>query len=247
MVLTLLLIGLADLLINMSDSKIKLKTAQDLISQKLNYTFENTDLISEAITHKSISKTNYERLEFLGDAVLQLIISKYLFRTYPDYKEGYLSREKQSLVSKKIISKVSLNLGLLDILRSNNLDVDSNLSLRDSLAADILESLIGAIFLDSSYSQTEKVIIDAFGCHLDKIQTIGEKDPKTQLQEYLQSLGLPLPKYMTTKIKGPAHNPEFKITCTIKIYNSPEYVTSKTVQAGQQAVSQIFLNKIKNE
>ncbi len=238
---------MVDLLNDMSEIKLKLKTAQDLISQKLNYTFVNLDLILEAITHKSISKTNYERLEFLGDAVLQLIISKYLFSTYSDYKEGYLSREKQSLVSKKIISKISLNLGLLDLLRSNNLDIDSNLSLRDSLAADIFESLLGAIFLDSSYSQCETVIINAFDDYLENIKTIGEKDPKTQLQEYLQSLGLPLPRYVTTKISGPAHDPEFKITCTIKIYKSSEYVISKTVQAGQQAVSKIFLNKINNE
>ena len=110
----------------------------------------------------------------------------------------------------------------MDLLRSNNLDIDSNLSLRDSLAADIFESLLGAIFLDSSYSQCETVIINVFDDYLENIKTIGE-------------------------ISGPAHDPEFKITCTIKIYKSSEYVISKTVQAGQQAVSKIFLNKINNE
>ena len=231
----------------MLERKIKIKKTQDFIHQKLNYTFANSDLILEAITHKSISKHNYERLEFLGDAVLQLIISKYLFISYPDHKEGYLSREKQRLVSKKIISKISLNMNLLDILRSNNLDIDYNLALRDSLAADILEALIGAIFLDSNYLQCEIVVLDIFNSYIKEMKVIGEKDAKTQLQEYMQSIGLPLPKYVTTKISGPAHDPEFKITCSIKTYQSSEYVISKTVQSGQQAVSQIFLNKIKNK
>ena len=231
----------------MSEKNIKLKKAQNFIFHKLNYTFTNPDLIMEAITHKSISKNNYERLEFLGDAVLQLVISKHLFKTYPDYNEGYLSREKQSLVSKKIISKISLNMDLLDILISNNLDISSNNALRDSLAVDIFESLIGGIFLDSNYSKCEIIIMNIFSSYLKKTKVIGEKDAKTQLQEYMQSLGLPLPKYVTTKIRGPSHDPEFKITCTIKIYQSSEYVISKTVQSGQQAVSQIFLNKIKNE
>tara|TARA_Y100000741_G_C18096159_1_gene494856 strand:+ start:56 stop:760 length:705 start_codon:yes stop_codon:yes gene_type:complete len=231
----------------MSESKIKIQKAQDLICQKLKYTFVNADLLLEAITHKSISKINYERLEFLGDAVLQLVISKHLFVSYPDYREGYLSREKQNLVSKKIISKISINMKLLDILRSNNLDIKSNIALRDSLAADIFESLIGAIFLDSNYSQCEIIILDIFSGYLTKTNIIGKKDAKTRLQEYLQSHGLPLPKYVTTKISGPAHNPKFKITCSIKNYQSSEHVISKTVQSGQQEVSQIFLNKIKNE
>ena len=134
----------------MLDSKIKLNKAQEHISNKFKYTFINSDLLLEAITHKSISKNNYERLEFLGDAVLQLVISKYLFNKFPHHQEGYLSREKQSVVSKNTISKLSLDLKLLDLLRSNKLHLSSNNSLRDSLAADLMESLIGAIFLDSN-------------------------------------------------------------------------------------------------
>ena len=231
----------------MLDSKTKLNKAQELISNKLNYTFINSDLLLEAITHKSISKNNYERLEFLGDAVLQLVISKYLFDKFPHHQEGYLSREKQSIVSKNTISKLSLDLKLLDLLRSNNLDLASNNSLRESLSADLMESLIGAIFLDSNYLNCEKIIINIFRKYLNSIKVVGRKDPKTLLQEYMQSIGEPLPKYSTTKIGGSAHNPKFKITCSIKNYQSSEHVISKTVQSGQQEVSQIFLNKIKNE
>jgi len=231
----------------MLDSKTKLNKAQELISNKLNYTFINSDLLLEAITHKSISKNNYERLEFLGDAVLQLVISKYLFDKFPHHQEGYLSREKQSIVSKNTISKLSLDLKLLDLLRSNNLDLASNNPLRESLSADLMESLIGAIFLDSNYHNCEKIIINIFRKYLNSIKIVGRKDPKTLLQEYMQSIGEPLPKYSTTKIGGSAHNPKFKISCSLSIYSSSESVIADTVQSGQQDVSQFFLNKIKDE
>jgi len=231
----------------MSDKKTYMANAFDLVLSKLNYEFINTDLLLEAITHKSISKINYERLEFLGDAVIQLIITEYLFKKYPNHQEGDLSREKQVVVSKKILSSISINIGLINVLRSNNLKFESNDSLKESLSTDIIESIIGAIFLDSDYVQCQKIVLEIFSEHLDGIQTIGQKDPKTLLQEYMQSIGQPLPIYSTTKISGPSHDPMFKITCRLKIYKNSESVTSKTVQSGQQEVSEVFLKKIKNE
>lgn len=231
----------------MSDKKKYMANAFDLVLSKLNYEFINTDLLLEAITHKSISKINYERLEFLGDAVIQLIITEYLFKKYPNHQEGDLSREKQVVVSKKILSSISINIGLINVLRSNNLKFESNDSLKESLSTDIIESIIGAIFLDSDYVQCQKIVLEIFSEHLDGIETIGQKDPKTLLQEYMQSIGQPLPIYSTTKISGPSHDPMFKITCRLKIYKNSESVTSKTVQSGQQEVSEVFLKKIKNE
>ena len=231
----------------MSDKKIYIKNAYNLVLSKLNYEFSNTDLLLEAITHKSISKVNYERLEFLGDAVIQLIITEYLYKKYPDHQEGNLSREKQAIVSKKVLSNISINIGLPNILRSNNLAIESNDSLKESLSTDIMESIIGAIFLDSDYRQCEKIILKTFGEYLDSIETIGQKDSKTLLQEYMQSIGQPLPIYDTTKISGPAHDPQFKITCRLEIYKTSESVISKTVQSGQQEVSKVLLTKIKNE
>jgi ribonuclease-3 len=231
----------------MSDKKIYIKNAYNLVLSKLNYEFANTDLLLEAITHKSISKVNYERLEFLGDAVIQLTITEYLYKKYPNHQEGHLSREKQAIVSKKVLSNISINIGLPNILRSNNLNIESNDSLKESLSTDIMESIIGAIFLDSDYSQCEKIILKTFGEYLDSIETIGQKDSKTLLQEYMQSIGQPLPIYDTVKISGPSHDPKFKITCKLEIYKNTQSVISKTVQSGQQEVSKVLLNKIKNE
>ena len=231
----------------MSDKKIYIKNAYDLVLSKLNYEFSNIDLLLEAITHKSISKVNYERLEFLGDAVIQLIITEYLFKKYPDHQEGHLSREKQAIVSKKVLSNISINIGLLNVLRSNNLNFKSNDSLRESLSTDIMESIIGAIFLDSDYRECEIIILNTFSEYLDSKEIIGQKDSKTLLQEYMQSIGQPLPVYDTSKLSGPSHDPKFRITCKLEIYKDAESVISKTVQSGQQEVSKVLLNKIKNE
>jgi ribonuclease-3 len=194
-----------------------------------------------------VSENNYERLEFLGDAVLQLIITKNLYKTYPHIDEGTLSREKQSIVSKKIISKISLELRLTDFLISKNLDLNSSLSLKNTIASNMIESLIGALFLDSNYSICEEIVSKIFSKYLIVKKDIGIKDSKTLLQEHMQSLSKPLPVYTTTHMEGPPHQPGFKITCKISIYKETFESKSVTVREGQQAVSKIILDKINNE
>ena len=217
------------------------------ISALVGYKFKNTRLLVESFTHKSISENNYERLEFLGDAVLQLIITKSLYMTYPDIDEGILSREKQSIVSKKIISKISLELKLTDFLIAKNLDLNSSLSLKKTIAANMIESLIGAIFLDSDYSACEAIILKIFSKYLVVKENIGIKDSKTLLQEYMQSLNKSLPLYTTTHMEGPPHQPGFRITCKISIYKETFESKSVTVREGQQTVSKMILDKINNE
>ena len=217
------------------------------ISKLIGYDFKNTKLLTESFTHKSVSENNYERLEFLGDAVLQLIITKNLYKTYPHIDEGTLSREKQSIVSKKIISKISLELRLTDFLISKNLDLNSSLSLKNTIASNMIESLIGALFLDSNYSICEEIVSKIFSKYLIVKKDIGIKDSKTLLQEHMQSLSKPLPVYTTTHMEGPPHQPGFKITCQISIYKETFESKSVTVREGQQTVSKIILDKINNE
>ena len=143
-----------------------IRISVEKISKLIGYKFENKRLLIESFTHKSISENNYERLEFLGDAVLQLIITKSLYTTYPDINEGALSREKQSIVSKKIISKISLELRLTDFLISKNLDLSGSVSLKNTIAANMIESLIGALFLDSNYSICEEIVTKIFSKYL---------------------------------------------------------------------------------
>ena len=217
------------------------------ISKLISYNFKNIELLTESFTHKSVSENNYERLEFLGDAVLQLIITENLYKIYPRINEGTLSREKQSIVSKKIISKISLELKLIDFLIAKNLDLNSSLSLKNTIAANMIESLIGAVFLDSNYSVCEDIVSKIFSKHLVVKKNIGVKDSKTLLQEHMQSLNKPLPLYTTTHMEGPPHQPGFKITCQISIYKETFESKSVTVREGQQTVSKIILDKINNE
>ena len=217
------------------------------ISKLISYKFNNANLLIESFTHKSISENNYERLEFLGDSVLQLIITKSLYMTYPNIDEGALSREKQSIVSKKIISKISLELKLIDFLIAKNLNLNSSLSLKNTIAANMIESLIGAIFLDSNYFICEEIVLKIFSKYLVVKKDIGIKDSKTLLQEHMQSLNKSLPLYATTHMDGPPHQPGFKITCKISIYKETFESKSVTVREGQQTVSKMILDKINNE
>lgn len=225
-------------------NKDNINTLSDKIYGLIDYRFKNSNLLIESLTHKSISTTNYERLEFLGDAVLQLIITENLYKKYNSIDEGCLSREKQSIVSKKTISKISLDLGLVNFLISKNIDLNSSISLKNTIAANMIESLIGAVFLDSDYSTCENVVSKIFSENLVFKKDIGIKDPKTRLQEYMQSLGMILPIYKTIHMEGPPHQPGFKITCKIALFKEIFESTSITVREGQQTVSKIILDKI---
>ena len=224
-----------------------IKISAEKINKLIGYNFKNVSLLNESFTHKSISENNYERLEFLGDAVLQLIITKNLYNKYPGIDEGALSREKQAIVSKKIISKISLELGLTDFLISKNLDLNSSSALKHTIASNMIESLIGALFLDSNYSICEKIVSEIFSKHLIVKKNIGMKDSKTLLQEHMQSLNESLPVYKTIHMEGPPHQPGFKITCKISIYKEIFESKSVTVREGQQTVSKMILDKINNE
>ena len=221
--------------------------AKLLINKKLNYEFRNISLLLESITHRSISTVNYERLEFLGDAVIQMVITESLIMLHAHDSEGALSREKQILVSKNSLAKMSQQLSLEKLIISKGLNINSNASLKKSIAANIFEAIIGAIFLDSSYDNCKKVINKIFEDLLNNKGIIGQKDPKTMLQEYMQSKNLKLPVYKTIRLDSPAHSPKFKIQCSLELFDEPLEIQSSTVQDGQQEVSEVALNLIKHE
>ena len=218
-----------------------------LIKKIFDYEFKNEDLLIESITHKSISESNYERLEFLGDSVLQLIITESLYEKHFKLDEGALSREKQSLVSKKSLAKLSIDLGIDKLLEATNLNLNSTKSLKISIAANLLESIIGAIFLDSNYENCKKIVTKLFYNLLNKKEIIGKKDSKTLLQEYMQSKKLPIPKYTTIRLESPSHLPKFRIICKVSVIKKEQSCVSSTVQEGQQRVSRLILRKLVSE
>tara|TARA_Y100000996_G_scaffold412177_1_gene397702 strand:- start:141 stop:833 length:693 start_codon:yes stop_codon:yes gene_type:complete len=226
---------------------IKLKNLKLCINRDLEYTFAENSFLVEAFTHKSISKDNYERYEFLGDAILRLSITKKIYQMYPKASEGELSREVQRLISKDTLSKLVLSKKLLEFLDHNDLKLDIASSLTKSLSADLVESLIGAIYIDSNFETADRVIIKIYENLLEKKDVIGQKDPKTMLQEYTQSKSLPLPKYHTKKLSGPPHAPGFRVSCVIENYSDEISTLCSTVQEGQQEVAELLLKKLEKD
>ena len=223
----------------------KLTSLIDYIDKECSYRFNNKQFLVEAFTHRSISKENYERYEFLGDAVLRLSITKKIYQMYPDANEGELSREVQKLISKESLSDFNLAKDLLEFLDCKDLKLNKTSSLTKSLSADLIESLIGAIFIDSNFKRIDSIIIKIYKNLLQKKEIIGEKDPKTKLQEFAHSKNLSLPKYTTEKLKGPPHAPEFRVSCKIENYSDAISTLSSTVQEGQQKVAEMLLKQLK--
>ncbi|MBS82727.1 MAG: ribonuclease III [Gammaproteobacteria bacterium] len=225
----------------MNSSDISQKDSILLLESKFKHTFKNKKLAVEAITHKSISKNNYERLEFLGDSVIQLAATELLISKYQQINEGVLTRERQRIVSRKSLNKIAIHMKLDEVIlaKKNTINLKNSL-----LLADVFESAIGAIFLDSNYNLCRKILYKLFSKEIISIKKIGEKDPKTKLQEYMQSKNYPLPLYTTKKISSPDHKPKFKISCKVQIFKKTFSIISSTVKSGEQQVADIILKEL---
>lgn len=208
---------------------------QNLIYKSFNYKVNDSTLFIRAFTHKSNSKDNYERLEILGDSVLQLGITHLLYNTYPNYSEGEITVIRQNLVKSSSLSKLFLNYNLDEIFfLINSKDLHKN------LYSDVFESLIGAIYLDSSFERVSEIMYDIFFPLLS--MKLIKKDSKTILQEFLQSKGLALPVYTTTKSDN--SNKKYLITCQICDLNIKQSIHSDKVKDGQQHLANLIYSKI---
>ena len=215
------------------------------IERTIDYKFKDEKLLAEAFTHKSKSDINYERLELLGDAIIRLIITHYLYSQYEKADEGSLSREIQTIVSKDKLAEISLNLGLINFVKAINIRL-SDENLKFSISTDIFESMIGAVYLDSNYDTTKEIVIKLLQKDLEFKKTIGLKDSKTLLQEYCQANKIDLPVYKTTKLNNVDHSPRFLVTCELVTYRIKAESSCKNVLMGQKHASSIILEKLKN-
>ena len=182
----------------------------------IDYRFSDQQLLEEALTHRSRGTSNYERLEFLGDSVLNLVVSSRLFELNPDAREGDLSRMRARLVRGETLKDIASGLGLGKQLRLGEGEMKSGGFRRASILADAFEALLGAIFLDSDYASVRSVILDLFDPLIEKLPGTEElKDAKTRLQEWLQGRGRPLPEYTLLREEGANHAKNFHMRCTI--------------------------------
>lgn len=182
----------------------------------LGYTFINKDLLMQALTHRSANSKHNERLEFLGDSILSFVIANALYHYFPHVNEGDMSRMRATLVRGNTLAKIAYEFGLGDYLQLGQGELKSGGFKRESILANTIEALIGSIFLDSNLKTVEILILRWYKGRLKNINPGDtQKDPKTRLQEYLQSKHLPLPTYSVEKIYGEAHNQLFTIYCEI--------------------------------
>jgi ribonuclease III len=200
----------------------------------------SSPLYEQALTHRSASGSNYERLEFLGDALLGFVIGEHLYRQFPKASEGELSRLRASLVKRETLASIARERRLGDHLRLGSGELKSGGFRRDSILADTVEALIGAHYLVLGMEPTRDFVLALYGERLQALPSADSlKDPKTRLQELLQGRGLPLPEYTLLETSGEAHRQTFRIACRVAARDlSVEAVGSsrrKAEQAGAEA------------
>ena len=191
-----------------------MRSAAEWSSQRLGYRFRDPALLEAALTHRSASRKNYERLEFLGDAVLNFVVAELAFAGFPEAPEGDLSRYRAAIVSAPSLAEVAGALDLGDQLRLGSGELKSGGFRRDSILADCLEAIFGAIYLDGGLEPAIAVIRGLLGERLIELPSAETlKDPKTRLQEELQSRGLALPRYALEEVGGEPHEQWFVASC----------------------------------
>lgn len=188
-----------------------------LLLKKLEYSFNDLSLLEEALTHRSYAAKNNERLEFLGDGILNFVIADELFKLYPDVQEGDLSRLRANLVNKDSLAKIAGQLELGEVVRLGSGELKSGGFRRPSILADAVESILGAVYCDAGFESCRKLIIRLYTDRLAvSIDLQSLKDAKTQLQELLQSRHYSLPDYKVSDITGHAHAQVFHVKCSIE-------------------------------
>ncbi len=190
------------------------------LSRRIGYRFRQPQLLQRALTHRSHSTAHNERLEFLGDSLLNCVMARFLYDSYPDITEGDLSRLRSNLVNQQTLATLAQQLQLGEQLQFGEGEVKGGGSQRPSILADALEALFGAVWLDADFAAAQKVVLGLYVPYLGSLdlRSLG-KDPKTLLQEHLQGHKLPLPKYAVVEIKGEAHAQTFVVSCDIPKLN----------------------------
>ena len=216
-----------------------------LTNKGLGYQFKTPALLTQAITHRSFSGNNNERLEFLGDSVLNFIIAHQLYLRFPKLPEGDLSRLRAALVKESSLAEIAFALNLGDALKLGEGELKSAGWRRPSILADALEAIIGAVYSDGGFAHTETVVLKLYAEKLASIDPKSiDKDAKSQLQEYLQGKKIDLPDYDVVDIAGEAHAQIFQVKCAITKLNITTIGEGTSRRVAEQQAAQLALEKI---
>ena len=226
----------------MSDSAVWART-------HLCYVFNEPKLLEQALTHRSASKTNYERLEFLGDAFLNYVIAEQLYLLWPDYSEGDLSRARAALVNGPTLAKIARELLLHSQVVVGPGERRTGGAQRASVLADTAEAVLGAVLLDGGPQAAHDLILRLYR---DRILTLPAaeslKDAKTRLQEWLQARSQGLPSYEVVDISGKDHDRTFSVSCTLSGYAATKTIgLGKSRRRAEQAAAELMLAELRGE
>ncbi len=225
-----------------------MQTAERWLKDSLSYEFTDLALFRQALTHRSAPGTSNERLEFLGDAILDFVISGAIFESRPDASEGDLSRLRAWLVSDASLARLAGELGLGEYLVLGGGEKKSGGHRRESILADALEAVFGAVFLDGGFSKAQTVILACFDSRLENLPEVDElRDPKTRLQEWLQARGRGLPDYELESVSGKAHSQRFEVRCTIDGSGSATHGEGTSRRGAEQDAARQMLELLTGE
>jgi ribonuclease-3 len=212
------------------------------LQKRLQHEFANPRLLQQALTHRSFSADHNERVEFLGDSVLNLAVAGLLYEQLSNLPEGDLSRVRANLVKQETLHQLALVLGLPDLLRLGEGEARSGGHKRPSILADAVEAIIGAVYLDAGFDKANQLVLRLFkDVEINpQMQAIG-KDPKTQLQEWLQGRKMKLPLYRVAGTSGAAHEQTFEVECEIAELGHTERGIGASRRAGEQAAAAAML------
>ncbi len=211
----------------------------------IGYAFKNPDVLQQALTHKSASSLHYERLEFLGDSILNNSITIYLYEHFPQLDEGVLSRVRASLVKGETLAELAKEHHLGKCLQLGTGELRSGGYKRASILADAMEAVIAAVFLESGFDQACQLVWRLFATRLSEeaIASLG-KDEKSHLQEYLQARQLPLPVYTVEETHGKDHQQQFTVSCYIESFNLKVHAKASSKKNAEKAVARQALEQI---
>lgn len=215
------------------------------LQRTLGYEFSDPQLLALALTHRSAGGSNNERLEFLGDSIVNHIIAEALYRQFPHSREGKMSRMRASLVKGDTLAEVARELQLGDYLRLGRGELKSGGHRRDSILADAFEAVVGAILLDGGVERCRECVLIWFGSRLQQLTLeAADKDAKTRLQEYLQGRNCPLPEYQLLNVQGDDHQQRFHVACRLDKQGLVAEGNGSSRRKAEQAAASSALEKL---
>ena len=225
-----------------------MEKAESWLYKTLQYRFRDTDLLHQALTHRSAAGQNNERLEFLGDAVLDFVISEAVYKARPEAPEGDLSKLRSSLVKDATLADIAANLGLCEFLVLGSGERKTGGHRRESILADALEAVFGAIFLDRGFDAAKSIIESVFAQRLVALPEADDlRDPKTRLQEWLQARKMELPDYDLVEVSGKAHKQRFEVSCTVSDLSNVTHGIATSRRKAEQKAAAEMLDKLLEE